>query len=226
MSQFLDYVMREFQKSGMTQRAFVDKIGVKMGAFRGWMDRNSEPSADIVEKVLERLGGDIVRALPEYTPPTVEEAPILVHGEVSAGNAAISQSPTEHSDVLKNTFRRSRYWANTQEEMKLVRVSGDSMAPDYEADSLIACRRPLHPTAVKDGTDCVFQDRFGDMTFKRLKRGAGGIIHGVPINLEHDLHTWKPGEVEIALVAIGLVTAIEPDRIFLKTKTPLPKKRQ
>ncbi|MCJ8334477.1 MAG: hypothetical protein MJH10_09590 [Epibacterium sp.] len=218
MSQFLNYVMQKYEESGLTQRAFVDKIGVKLGMFRGWMDRNSEPSIEIAEQVLERLGGDIMRALPEYTPPTVEEAPILVHGEVSAGNATISQSPTEHSDVLKTTFRNSRLWSNTQEEIKLIRVIGDSMAPEYKADSLIACRRPLHPIAVKDGTDCIFQNRYGDMTFKRLKRGDKGLIHGVPINLEHELHTWKPGEVDIYLVAIGIVNAIKPSGILLKAK--------
>lgn len=211
MSTILSLLHKEYKKSGLSLQKFADKVGLTYGACRSYIERESEPSADRAEFILKALGGDITRALPDYIPPQAQSAPIRVFGEVSAGSASISQAPVEYENVLVETFRSSKYWNYTQGEIIPLRVKGSSMEPSYQNRQLIACRAPLIPvTEIRTGTPCIIVDQYGEATFKLFQYCAKERrVYGIPINQEYDLQWWKAAEVQVQLVVIGVIQALD-----------------
>lgn len=227
MSAVLDYILKGLREFDGSERAYAEKIGVKYGALRSWIERGSEPSADKVETILKNLGGDITRALPDYSPSERELAgyasPVKIHGEVSAGHASYSQSPIETEQVLETCYGSSPHYSITQGPIVHLKVSGDSMEPDFPHRSLLACRAPwVAKEAIPNGTPCIMLTSDGDTTFKLFQYSkAYGRVLAIPINESYDVQIFKPSEVEVQLIVVGISQAMRGARRPASASNPM-----
>lgn len=219
---FRDFLQKAVKEAG-SQRKLADRIGASGSSVNDWLTTDALPGLKHFAALMEIKNGDVKRALPTYTPPSLQVAiketearygkrpePIRFVGNVTGGRLAFSSQQEAEEINFEDLWRRSPWWsyANKEEPIVLVEVRGDSMAPDYPDGCMIALRKPSDKRIVPNGAPCVFrQGGLGsdERTFKILRETKRGEIIGWPLNPEHDPVVFKRNEVDIEYVVLGVL---------------------
>lgn len=188
--------------------ALARKIGMSHPAIMEW-EEGAVPGLDRFLELLEYVGGDISHALPG-DPHPARGSEVKVWGEVSAGNALVSEQHPEYIDALTLNWQESRAWSRTTGPVAYLRVRGDSMEPAYPDRCLIACRAPQPMMTIPQGWPAILQDvTTHEQTFKLHYevRGKGGrpVVLGVPINNRHELVSFSKGRPIVNYLVLGKV---------------------
>lgn len=221
---YLSELLRRALELAGTQDALAELLGVTQPNVSGYLSGRQMPSLSVFERLLQATGGDLMRALPDWSPDDYEgerlkDFPIL--GTVTAGT--LQWSPTRRLGRVKapiDYWQKSKYWnKNTSDvrskvgsetidsEVVLLQIVGNSMEPQYPDGSLIACRAVVDPMQLSDNTPCIFRERGSGETFKLL-RWTKGKKHciGMPINPEHPPVIFnEDSDVQITMVVVGTV---------------------
>lgn len=191
--------------NGLTEAELARRLGESRQNVNHWRSgRMPEPHRQ--GPLLEKMGGDIRRALPGYQPPEGQR-PLTVMGTVQAGSSSTNlQHSEEHAD-LDFLWRKSSGWAYSTGPVRYLRVVGDSMEPAYPANSIIAVRAhngmPLPHSMPVVLLDRTTQSSMVKLYQKKL-RGTRAVVFGVPINPLHEVMSWhSEDDVKIQFVVLG-----------------------
>ena len=162
MNNLLDVALKK--AGGRYQLA--DEIQVTNSAINKWTSGDgSLPNLHTTKKLLEYVGGDIQRALPDWE-PDAEETEFTVLGRVSAGIPKFFENDPVVVHVPKNEWQPSKYWPHTMGDVCYFEVSGDSMEPDFSDGDYLAVRAPRPGQSLPDNTPCIIKTSPYEMTLK------------------------------------------------------------
>ena len=188
---FADAMVSALAQAGSVT-ALADKARIPRSSIDSWAD-GSLPNAEYVERILAFVGGDIRRALPGYEFRVGEDVAasmsVEVLGQVAAGSVTMEGTKRYTVEVAGNSWRTSRFWPLTHGRVVFLEVAGDSMTPDYQPGSLIACRAPVDPRRLPDATPCIFREGADGSTFKLLRRvkTRPETVVAEPLNRAHQI---------------------------------------
>lgn len=209
---FLDLLIKGRKLAG-TRVRLAQILGVTGPTVIAW-ESGSMPGITHVEKLINYLGGDIMRALPEWQPETTPEIPTMrVAGRVAAGAVTWTEGRTvKRVSAWPALWKNSRYWPLTNpvqtphgiEQVVLLEVYGNSMEPEYSSGEIIACRVPKDVNDLPEGTPVIIRDEDGE-TFKLLRRAIDGTVIGEPINRrDHHMIVFKHSrDLRVPFVVVG-----------------------
>lgn len=196
--------LKAFVEDCGSQVAAAGKLGIPQTSISDYLKRRTEPKVGVIDKVMNALGGDLSRALPDWQ--GTSEPSIIIAGQVSAGAVVHAQEdPRILEGGLAANWRQSAFWPLVDASRPLVylEVRGDSMEPDFPEGSLLACGRPAGP--VPDLTPVIA--RVGDeATFKLLVRSRHRGRQEVelhPVNRTYRVARFAPSEVVVDYVVLG-----------------------
>lgn len=194
-------LMRQANKS-MTQRELAEILGVKQPNVGRYVSGKQNPKINVITKLVNHLGGDMFRALPDWDPGSVAPS-VKVLGQVQAGAFSPAGNDTWDVPLDISPWRDGPYTGLTFGPYGLVQVVGDSMEPKYCAGEFLICRKPSNVDLLQDLTPCIFNAPDGS-TFKLLRKTDTGRMVGQPLNPHHQLIEFGPG-VTVQLVVLGSV---------------------
>lgn len=208
-------IMRDLLARGVarygSKAALAKQVGVTHNAVYAWHD-GSMPALDKYLKLVELVGDEPNKLFtqPAEEPPPSPSGTIRVIARIAASSAnftVMEDEYAEHVDADVGTFARAHTeYGNTGDPTVLALVQGDSMAPYFRDGSYAimrrwnARRRPPRGTiaAVRIISDEGF-------TLKKLQFEQHGVLL-LPLNQEHDAMLYKPDQIEISWVALGVIT--------------------
>lgn len=187
----------------------------------------TEPNLSSVELVLQKIGGDVRRALPDWglDQEPVQTFPLV--GAVSAGTLSMAdESAIVMIDVGPPTWKRSYYWSLTQGRVVFLEVDGISMSPRYPAGSLIACRAPIDFRKIPDNAPVVIRHRTGGHTFKTLKKVRSDLYAAEALNSEIPTQYFGIRDFDVEYLVLGSlnVTVNSSDKTHLLMRQTKSKK--
>lgn len=208
MTLFTDIIVHEIERLGGERIGMVrlaEKLGENYSQVHRWKN-GQQPKFNTAAAVIERLGGDMARALPGWSKAegTADAPSVQILGQVQAG--AFSQAGEAlgeiHLDV--SAWEKGPYQGLTYGDTSLVQIVGDSMEPRYTAGEFLVCRAPVDPTRLNDNTPCIFTGPDGS-TFKLLRKSRDGVIIGQPLNPQHEIIVFNGRNVTVQLVVLGSI---------------------
>lgn len=237
---FQELLQKEAKDRGFNVTEMASFLGLVRETYDRWQSGFRKPNILQAAEVLKKLGGDINRALPNYIPPSYEQAeketkakyrdavPLMempVAGRISAGPVDWIDSGDEDPVLATpELWRNNRYWKlsnpyrnpNTGEthEVVLLKVSGDSMDPEFTHGEILAFRVPKNVPDLPDGTPCIIQERGRGQTFKLLYRATNNkTLTALPINRRHRPTTFSgtSEDVEIPFMFVGKLDPAKDD---------------
>jgi SOS-response transcriptional repressor LexA len=195
---------------GARRAGSINALAVQMGFSRpsvaDWAKGASEPSTSSLVALLEYLGGDINRAMPDWKHDSTEVQPIINAGHVTGGVLSSSDITAERVS-FSDLWRDSPMWAYADQAQPVIVVSvrGNSMAPTYPDGCKIALGK-YNNRKLPQGSPCVFSTGHGESaerTFKLYRSATDGKIIGWPLNPEHAPIIFR-GTPQIEFVVLGL----------------------
>jgi SOS-response transcriptional repressor LexA len=205
MGWFAEFLNREYSrrfpgKEHGSLKRFAHLCGYEPTSVGRWLDAISDPGSDTVADVVKKLGGDIGRALPDYTPEALQ--PVVVWGRVSAGTVRWADQDGVAHDTLLDVFEHHPFRRYTEGQIIYLSVDGNSMEPDYPDGSLIACARAASSN-LPDMTPVVARAKHHEATFK-LYLDAGEEVVLLPLNYrEHRPQRYRKHVVIIDYIVLG-----------------------
>lgn len=194
------------------ESAVARRIGVPPNYVHKWR-LGQRPALDAISKALTAFGWELSPIAPGSVP--LRANPIIVMGSIAAGAAVDVFEQLEELDGNEAVWEQSALWPHGFGQVRYLRVSGDSMEPEFPARSLIAVRQSnLKPHVIPDLSPVVLEDLHShEMTFKlvqveRDKKGQPRSILGNPINRTHRTIVWQPGEVAVRYVVLGTLQTV------------------
>lgn len=179
-----------------------------------WASGQSSPDVVTAGRVIEKLGGNIVRALPtwDWERDSPYDGPSMtVMGQVQAGGVEFAGESVYTVSGISQEFWLGKR-GHGDRPVILLEVHGDSMAPDYRSGDLIACRKPGNISDISDGTPCVFLEA-NHYTFKVLRRTRDKRIVGCPINQSHKPIVFdKLEDSRVEYVVVGKIERVRKRR--------------
>lgn len=203
------------EKAG-TLRALARVVGKSHSAISGWFgDDPSSPSATDIDAMLAFLGGDPLRAMPDYN--TEGTAVAQVMGRVIATGTDVVEPDARELDAthLRWSSSAAYRYADKTASIVYLDVSGTSMEPQFPHNSLIACCRPLASRVehIPNGWPLVVSDLRSpsEWTFKRIyrKRGRRDYVIACPLNPEHE-PIVMPNGCKVEYMVLGSVVPFLP----------------
>lgn len=169
-------------------------------------DSGSTPSIQIIERIVNYVGGDIKRALPNYSDGSMIREAVPAYGAPGAALLGQVQAGAFCSagDSKKTLPLDLRMWGKNTADMGIVEVVGDSMMPRYAPGQYLICERVKNIGDIRDGTPCIFEEH-GETTFKLLRWLDKGQAIAQPINCDHKLIALTGRKVRVQLVVIGSI---------------------
>jgi len=208
---FADLIIKAKEIAG-SRLALAKALGVANATVIGW-EKGADPGSEKYQRLI-----DYVEKRPAVLEPHIvydheqvehvdrEEQGFFISGQVAAGKVTFA-GEDQHVISLGSLWAKSRYWPLTTGQVIFVEVHGDSMAPQYQAGEILACRTPANAMDLPNGTPCIFQEGEEDgFTFKLLHKTEGhAYVIGQPLNPAFDVVMFKAKQVRIPLVVVGKV---------------------
>lgn len=196
-------LMRQAGNS-LPQRELAEILGVTQPNVGRYLSGRQTPKINVITNLVNHLGGDMFRALPDWMPET-EPSSIKVLGQVQAGGFSEAGEDDGWEVSLDITpWKEGPYTGLTHGPYGLVQVIGESMEPRYSAGEFLVCRKPNDPMGLQDLTPCIFREPRGN-TFKMLRRTNTGKLVGQPLNPHHEIIEMDGRDVTVQLVVLGSV---------------------
>lgn len=222
--------LKELRKAiKMTQQALADKIGVSRSAVAMWETSANEPDNEMLIKLSklfncsvdyllgkteDRVDDRLLDEVNEMSPdtlarygnlldasavPNVAPIRIPVLGTIPAG------VPLEAIEDVLDWEELPAAMARGGKEYFGLKVSGDSMLPDYRDGDVLILRKQ---DACESGQDCAVMVNSDDATFKRVRISEKGITL-MPLNPAYEPLFYSNQEVsELPVRIIGVVVEL------------------
>ncbi len=188
------------ERFDLTQDELGEIAGVSGGAVSTWERGTAEPRMGAVQKIADQLNiskSEIVDDIPEHAS---ESAAVRIHvyGSVPAG------IPLEAVEDIVDWEDIPSEWIAGGKEFFGLKVSGDSMSPEYlDGDTIILRKQD----DCENGDDCVVYVNGYDATFKRVIKKIDRIILQ-PLNSKYEPiicdYVGEEESVKIAGVVVEL----------------------
>lgn len=140
-------------------------------------------------RLLNKIGGDIWRSFPEYTPTINGKAQtrtISLQGQVAASPMDIPGDGHGEIDAPLAAWESNPLCTFCHGPVFCLEVYGESMQPAYQHGEYIACRLfNGNPRTLPDATPAILLED-GRTTFKMLRR-IGDLQFGQPLNTSYPL---------------------------------------
>jgi hypothetical protein len=213
-----------FENQPLNVTRYAAWLGVPRETFVTWLDGSGKPDILKAARVIEKIGGNIKRALPGWNPPDTTKLraqlereyadrmePILHAGEVTGGRmSATDRSLSYPEDRLSflDLWRESPMWPyfTKTEPAITVTIRGTSMEPTYPDGCKIALGR-YNGDKLPQGAPCIFLTGVGDdaeRTFKLYRSTTDNVVIGWPLNPEHPPIIFRR-QPTIEYVVLGLI---------------------
>ena len=180
-----------------TQNDIINDLGYISSKVSNWCTGKAYPRMDAVQKLADYLQ--------IYKTDLIEEAKLNNHNRIPIFAKIPAGIPIELiEDVIDYEELDSKMFTGDKEYFG-VRVSGDSMYPEYrDKDILIV----LKTEDCESGQDCIVMINGNDGTFKRVKKTEEGIILQ-PLNPNYEIKFYSNKEIEeLPIRIIGIVKEI------------------
>lgn len=190
------------QMRGMRQQDLAKQIGVTQGTLSHWETGLNEPDMASIRKICAALNvsSEYLLGLAKVSESASEAVTIPVLGAVPAG------IPLEAIEDVLDWEEIPAAMCSGGREYFALRVTGDSMWPDYlEGDVVIVRKSPI----CESGDVCVVYVNGYDATLKQVKIQENGSLTIIPKNQQYAPRTFSPQEVrELPVSIAGVVVEL------------------
>lgn len=188
---------RIMNRQNKNQNDVIKDLGIKQSTFSDWYLGKRIPRMNVIFQLAEYFKVDIRDLVDE--PKLNRGNRIPIFSKIPAG------IPIELIDDIIDYEELDPKMFTGDKEYFGVRVSGDSMYPEYrDKDILIV----LKTEDCESGQDCIVMINGNDGTFKRVKKTEEGIILQ-PLNPNYEIKFYSNKEIEeLPIKIIGVVKEI------------------
>jgi len=156
------------KSAGYTQSQLADILYVSQSSVTAWEGGTRDPGTEMIAKLAEVLhvsAGWLLGADEDVGDPQSLRVP--VYDSIRAG------IPTEAIDDVIDWEEIPKAWTTGGKEYFAVRLSGDSMFPEYQDRDVVIFRRTQE---CETGDDCAVRINGTDATFKRVRLLDSGMV--------------------------------------------------
>lgn len=182
---------------GIKQIDVMNKFNLSSSTVSDWYNGKKYPRMDVVQKLAFFLDVELSDLVEE--PKLNSNNRIPIFSKIPAG------IPIELiEDVIDYEELDSKMFTGDKEYFG-VRVSGDSMYPEYRDGDVLIVQKI---NDCESGQDCIVMINGNDGTFKRVKKTEEGIILQ-PLNPNYEIKFYSNKEIEeLPIKIIGVVKEI------------------
>ena len=180
-----------------TQNDIINDLGYISSKVSNWCTGKAYPRMDAVQKLADYLQ--------IYKTDLIEETKLNNHNRIPIFSKIPAGIPIELiEDVIDYEELDSKMFTGDKEYFG-VRVSGDSMYPEYRDKDILIVQKI---NDCESGQDCIVMINGNDGTFKRVKKTEEGIILQ-PLNPNYEIKFYSNKEIEeLPIKIIGIVKEI------------------
>ena len=188
---------RIMSKQNKNQNDVIKDLEIKQSTFSDWYLGKRIPRMNVIFQLAEYFKVDIRDLIDE--PKLNRGNRIPIFSKIPAG------IPIELiEDVIDYEELDSKMFTGDKEYFG-VRVSGDSMYPEYRDKEILILQKT---SDCESGQDCIVMINGNDGTFKRVKKTEEGIILQ-PLNPNYEIKFYSNKEIEeLPIRIIGIVKEI------------------
>lgn len=180
---------------GLTQIEVADLIGLSQSAYSYWENGKARIDNESLAKLSALFGVSVDYLLGKDDLPDAVRIPVF--SRVAAG------IPIEAIEDIVDWEEIPRALCSGERQYFALRVSGDSMWPDYLSGDTVIVRRQ---DTCESGDDCVVYVNSTDATLKQVKLGNHGELTLIPRNQSYPPRTFTAQEVtELPVTIAGVV---------------------
>lgn len=188
---------RIMNRQNKNQNDVIKDLGIKQSTFSDWYLGKRIPRMNVIFQLAEYFKVDIRDLIDE--PKLNRGNRIPIFAKIPAG------IPIELiEDIVDYEELDSKMFIGDKEYFG-VRVSGDSMYPEYRDKDILIVQKT---SDCESGQDCIVMINGNDGTFKRVKKTEEGIILQ-PLNPNYEIKFYSNKEIEeLPIKIIGIVKEI------------------
>lgn len=183
---------------GIKQADLAQRLKVGQNTISNWENGKTEPDTDLLQAIAQIFNTSVDDILGFAGAKNSDDAVrIPVFSRVAAG------IPIEAIEDVVDWEEIPRALCSGERQYFALRVSGDSMWPDYlQGDTVIVRRQDT----CESGDDCVVYVNSTDATLKQVKLGDCGELTLIPRNQSYPPRTFTAQEVtELPVTIAGVV---------------------
>ena len=188
---------RIMNRQNKNQNDVIKDLGIKQSTFSDWYLGKRIPRMNVIFQLAEYFKVDIRDLVDE--PKLNRGNRIPIFSKIPAG------IPIELIDDIIDYEELDSKMFTGDKEYFGVRVSGDSMYPEYRDGDVLIVQKI---NDCESGQDCIVMINGNDGTFKRVKKTEEGIILQ-PLNPNYEIKFYSNKEIEeLPIKIIGVVKEI------------------
>ena len=182
---------------GIKQIDVMNKFNLSSSTVSDWYNGKKYPRMDVVQKLAFFLDVELSDLVEE--PKLNNNNRIPIFSKIPAGiPIELIEDVIDYEELDPKMFTGDKEYFG-------VRVSGDSMYPDYRDKDILICEKS---SDCESGQDCIVMINGNDGTFKRVKKTNEGIILQ-PLNPNYEIKFYSNKEIaELPIIIIGVVKEI------------------
>lgn len=183
---------------GIKQTDLAQRLKVGQNTISNWENGKTEPDTDLLQAMAQIFNTSVDDILGFTGSRRSDDAVrIPVFSRVAAG------IPIEAIEDVVDWEEIPRSLCSGERQYFALRVSGDSMWPDYLSGDTVIVRRQ---DTCESGDDCVVYVNSTDATLKQVKLGNHGELTLIPRNQSYPPRTFTAQEVtELPVTIAGVV---------------------
>lgn len=182
---------------GIKQIDVMNKFNLSSSTVSDWYNGKKYPRMDVVQKLAFFLDIELSDLVEE--PKLNRGNKIPIFAKIPAGiPIELIEDVIDYEELDPKMFTGDKEYFG-------VRVSGDSMYPEYRDKDILIVQKT---SDCESGQDCIVMINGNDGTFKRVKKTEEGIILQ-PLNPNYEIKFYSNKEIEeLPIKIIGIVKEI------------------
>ena len=188
---------RIMSKQNKNQNDVIKDLDIKQSTFSDWYLGKRIPRMNVIFQLAEYFKVDIRDLIDE--PKLNRGNRIPIFSKIPAGiPIELIEDVIDYEELDPKMFTGDKEYFG-------VRVSGDSMYPEYRDKDILIVQKT---SDCESGQDCIVMINGNDGTFKRVKKTEEGIILQ-PLNPNYEIKFYSNKEIEeLPIKIIGIVKEI------------------
>ena len=188
---------RIMSKQNKNQNDVIKDLEIKQSTFSDWYLGKRIPRMNVIFQLAEYFKVDIRDLIDE--PKLNRGNKIPIFAKIPAGiPIELIEDVIDYEELDPKMFTGDKEYFG-------VRVSGDSMYPEYRDKDILIVQKT---SDCESGQDCIVMINGNDGTFKRVKKTEEGIILQ-PLNPNYEIKFYSNKEIEeLPIKIIGIVKEI------------------
>lgn len=188
---------RIMNRQNKNQNDVIKDLGIKQSTFSDWYLGKRIPRMNVIFQLAEYFKVDIRDLIDE--PKLNRGNRIPIFAKIPAGiPIELIEDIVDYEELDPKMFTGDKEYFG-------VRVSGDSMYPEYRDKDILIVQKT---SDCESGQDCIVMINGNDGTFKRVKKTEEGIILQ-PLNPNYEIKFYSNKEIEeLPIKIIGVVKEI------------------